>query len=303
MILNLFSRLFLLTIHYSSQDQNRLNITCEKYAIKGDSISTVPYCDFGASLIIHKENTAIYIKNLNSEIFEAFLADKSEIFYFPQNIEKIMSKIKHIKIKNSKLRKITQNDLKNLINLDYLDLSGNEIKILPENLFEFNPNLTKLSFNHNKIFFVDPNAFSFTPNLANLYFNNNKCYSDNGNGFGQSVENIHFINAYCFKNTLENIIKYVEYVDESQQIQIDNNNINIQNLLNQSELQNINDQNRDDLGFLKILANLEPSYVALLTVFNTIIILAMSVILICFTLKKKSANEVLNIFFHIFWGY
>ncbi|KAL7011215.1 hypothetical protein ACKWTF_014161 [Chironomus riparius] len=279
----------IMMIHRSSQNRNYSKILCKSHSLQSDSISTKSYCSVDSTLIIHQENTAIFISNSNSHQFEAFLADKSEIFYFPHNIEESMSKIKEIKIVNSKMRKITQNDLKSLINLEYLDLNGNDIKVLPENLFQFNTNLRKISFNNNKIFFVFPTAFDNINNLITFGFFNNKCYSDDGSASTLAQSNIKTIKLHCYNHSIDKMIQYVEHIEESLQTQFDNIRTNPQTELNNLQASYISD-------FPWLIGDFKASHLAVLTAVNSIFIIILSITVVIVMMSRKSPrNQVCRV--------
>lgn len=69
------------------------------------------------------------------------------------------SHLKALSIKSSKLREISRNDLKPLVNLEVLSLNGNDLKYLPADLFIDFKHLKSLSFANNKIQLVGLEIF------------------------------------------------------------------------------------------------------------------------------------------------
>jgi hypothetical protein len=106
-----------------------------------------------------------------------FMVDSKYLPYMPLGLERCFSAAIAFTAKNSKLRKISLNDLKHYSKLEYLDLSGNEIDILPSFLFQNNLNLKYLYLNRNRIIVIESNGLYGLRNLKVFEFWDNPCYS------------------------------------------------------------------------------------------------------------------------------
>ena len=102
------------------------------------------------------------------------IADQT-VNFLPQGLEKFFPNIKSIWITNSKLKKITKNDLKPFKALMDLWLSNNDIVELDGDLFEFNRKLNAFSMEGNsKLKHVGEGIFNDF-NLHQVYFGNCGC--------------------------------------------------------------------------------------------------------------------------------
>lgn len=111
-------------------------------------------------------------------------------------------RVKSIDFINSKLKKITKEDLREFgSRLEGLNLCYNELEVIESDLFEFNPNLEVILLHGNKIFHVEPGAFNGLENLQTLMFMKNKCMtvkeSDEGNTKQKTLALIQEIEDKC----------------------------------------------------------------------------------------------------------
>jgi len=128
--------------------------------------------------IIHNEYTEIEITNAKDHndvrLFSMF---KSEILYFPLGIDKCFPDLTALIITDSKLRKITAENLKGFPHVTYLDLSSNNLVMLEANLFKFNTKLEEVHLKQNIISFIDPSVLDNLKNLKMMDLSDNKnCY-------------------------------------------------------------------------------------------------------------------------------
>ncbi|KAL7013127.1 hypothetical protein ACKWTF_015208 [Chironomus riparius] len=88
----------------------------------------------------------------------------------PQGLTKIFPNLKVLIISNSKLKKISKNDLCEYKNLTELMCSNNEIEFLPNNLFENNKNLEVINFSGNQLRVIGPKILNGLEKLKHVNF-------------------------------------------------------------------------------------------------------------------------------------
>ena len=79
---------------------------------------------------------------------------------------------------SSKLKSLTQDDLKLLTQLEYVRFYDNDLESLDGDLFEFNPKLKYIDFESNKIKYVGENLFNNLNHLQRVEFQNNYCTNE-----------------------------------------------------------------------------------------------------------------------------
>ncbi|KAL7015697.1 hypothetical protein ACKWTF_016607 [Chironomus riparius] len=87
--------------------------------------------------------------------------------YLPVNLGEKFTALHTLRVKDGKLKKIDQIDLKSMPKLRFADFESNELKIIEKDLFKFNLQLEYVSFDGNRITSVGENVFE---NLAQLKF-------------------------------------------------------------------------------------------------------------------------------------
>ena len=95
--------------------------------------------------------------------------------FLPQNIMSHFPNLEILQIMNSKLKVITQTDLKPFTKLRVLHLIANQIDSLEQNLFQFNTNLVRIDFKHQSIKFISYNLFDNLKKLSLADFESSGC--------------------------------------------------------------------------------------------------------------------------------
>lgn len=95
--------------------------------------------------------------------------------FIPRNIGSLLNFLTILKIVNSNLTEIHQDDLKQFPRLIFLDLSFNQLKTIEADLFKFNPNLESIYLNNNKISHIHSHVFSYLNKLESLSLEFNEC--------------------------------------------------------------------------------------------------------------------------------
>jgi len=91
----------------------------------------------------------------------------------PKGLTKVFPNMKILWITNSKLEKITKNDLLEYKNLQRFSSMKNDIEFLPDDLFEGFKNLEWIDFWQNKLKIIEPNILDGLENLKYVDFSNN----------------------------------------------------------------------------------------------------------------------------------
>ena len=97
------------------------------------------------------------------------------VHYLPKGINKFFPNLKGLAVTYSKLKSLTQDDLKSLTQLEIVDFSANDLVTLDGDLFEFNPKLKYVNFGHNKLKYVDDSLLNHLNDLQRSYFYANPC--------------------------------------------------------------------------------------------------------------------------------
>jgi len=141
-------------------------------------------------------------------------ADRKNIQYFPNGMEKFFKNINAITILYCRLKKLTQEDLMLFMELLILNLMGNDIEVLEEDVFAFNNNLSQIYLNDNKLIKIDENAFKNLDTLTHLNLKNNLCIDkqaiNNPTGVKEVIEEAqNQCNAEDYSN-VEKILRHYE---------------------------------------------------------------------------------------------
>lgn len=112
---------------------------------------------------------------------------EKETIFFPRGISKFFKNLQTVSILNSKLQRITKNDLKEFGDkLIKLKLAGNQLKVIEADLFEFNKNLEEIYLQRNQIIHIDLRTFDKLEKLKWLHIGENLCWTArDGNGYGR----------------------------------------------------------------------------------------------------------------------
>ena len=116
--------------------------------------------------------------------------------YFLTELNEFFENLKSIRIKNSQLKRLREEDLEPFYDLRLLCLSNNNnIEKIDRDVFKHNKKLEYLSLDVNSIHVVTAGAFDNLAVLKSLLFRGNPCHSDL---------------AFYSRN---NVIKLVDYIE------------------------------------------------------------------------------------------
>lgn len=127
--------------------------------------------------------------NKTNDDVEAFKADAAWIEYFPRGLSKYFKNLASILINLSRLKELTQSDLKPYRKLKHLDLFENRIEYLERDLFKYNEDLEVVWFSSNRIKVIHETAFDGPRNLKKMYMGGNICIRESADtDLGVSLE-------------------------------------------------------------------------------------------------------------------
>ncbi|KAL7024642.1 hypothetical protein ACKWTF_013144 [Chironomus riparius] len=115
--------------------------------------------------------------NSNSEVV-SFDTENIPMHYFPTELNEFFDNLKSIRIRNSQLKRLREEDLEPFSDLRLLCLSNNNIERLDSDVFKRNKRLEYLSLDINSIHVVNSGAFDSLNVLKSLLFRGNPCHSD-----------------------------------------------------------------------------------------------------------------------------
>ena len=96
----------------------------------------------------------------------------------PQGLQRIFPNLKVLDINNSKLKKISKNDLIEYKYLKILVFNDNDLEYLPGDLFDYFEFLTHIEFDRNKLSVIEPNILDNLHKLTNVSFASNPNYNN-----------------------------------------------------------------------------------------------------------------------------
>ena len=110
-----------------------------------------------------------------STTLKTIFIDGQTVHYLPKGIGGFFPNLIGLAVYSSKLKSLTQDDMKTLTQLINVSFWDNDLEHLDSDVFDFNPNIKRLSFGQNKLKHVGGNLLSNLRNLQNSYFNDNLC--------------------------------------------------------------------------------------------------------------------------------
>lgn len=155
--------------------------SCSIFKIILPLVKNVSICDLKITCPILNEDSKFKLidsSNNNTKLSEinALRVKNCKIFYLPQFYE-FGENLKFLSIFSSGLRKITQDNLRDLTNLISLDLGGNKIQTLKEGTFMYTTKMKAIRLSRNPIAFIAPRVFESLNYLELLELVSIKCYT------------------------------------------------------------------------------------------------------------------------------
>ena len=185
----------------------------------------VPSCNVNKNFTILNENEEVIINNVsdtNKSTIHGFAAVQSKMFFIPRGIGTYLTELNNFMIKNSSLKEVTSENLKEFPNLIHLHLSFNHIKILEHDVFQHNSKLSKIYLNDNQIFAIESGAFdrfkTSGSKLTTLWLYGNNCEFLNASNRTYLFKVIESMEHKCWNETSRN--KYNDYKNLGRKFEI-----------------------------------------------------------------------------------
>ncbi|XP_070507833.1 uncharacterized protein MCAP_0864-like [Chironomus tepperi] len=220
----------LLLIFFVFNNVNAVDIQCEFRNDDFDAFINQYTCVVQVNLMITAKNTAINLvrgshnsgKN-NNDITGLSIRDK-RMQYMPANLADKFKNLIAMRIRNGKLKEVSQSDFKSFPKLRYLNLDANDLEVLDDDLFEFNPLLEVIWFEGNKIKAIGQSTFANLKNLRDLDMNGNICYSKRMSSKYDMSTNMAVMKQKCYNSDAELSklkIKYREIITNNTKLTLD----------------------------------------------------------------------------------
>lgn len=116
-----------------------------------------------------------HLPRLTDTHVRAFDICRQTSHFMLQRIKNFFSSIELLQVQNSKLKVITQADLKPFSKLRVLHLGANHLEALERNLFLYNPDLVRIDFKHQKLKLISYNILDNLIRLALADFQSSGC--------------------------------------------------------------------------------------------------------------------------------
>lgn len=104
--------------------------------------------------------------------------DRKIVNFIPKGIANFFPNLKYLRVGDTRLKEIHQEDFKPFKNLTHVSFFYNKIEVIEEGLFDFNPLLEFVWFEKNEIKIINLNVFKNLKRLTTLDLRNNLCISD-----------------------------------------------------------------------------------------------------------------------------
>ena len=131
-------------------------------------------------LVINSQYEDITSVNGATELtdFESVVIEGNIVNYMPKGLATFFPQLISLRIFNSQLREVHQEDFASLRNLTYLNFDNNLLEMFDGDLFEFNLELQEIDFNSNQIKYIGTEFMRYLTKLKRANFQDNICTSD-----------------------------------------------------------------------------------------------------------------------------
>ena len=150
------------------------DLKCEVKRSTWDYVGETAYC-IAQNVNITTRNEDISSVNGQTGSLTGLLFRGQTVHYLPKGINNFFPNLTVLQVQRSKLKSLTQDDLKSLTQLINVGFSHNDLGTLGGDLFEFNTKLKFVSFHSNKLKYIGDNLMSNLPHLQYGSFEKNTC--------------------------------------------------------------------------------------------------------------------------------
>lgn len=183
-----------------------VRIYCEYKFISWPIIGNVYTCQIRNLNVTQQNDSIVKVSGdhlqprLNYNHVRALEIRGQTCHFLPQRIKNFFPNLDLLRIVNSRLKVITQADLKPLSKLRVVQMNGNQLTTLDNDLFDFNQDLTRVDFRSQKLKLIGYNIFNKLEHLAVADFQFSGCvnfYAKNGR---VDIEELKKEISECFYN-------------------------------------------------------------------------------------------------------
>ena len=203
------------------------DLKCEVKESEWEYIEEIEYC-YAQNVNITSRNQEITSVNGRTEptSLEGLWINFQTAHYLPTGIDKFFPNLLGLDVQGSKLKSVTQDDLKPLTQLEYVSFWKNDLESLDGDLFKFNSKLQYVAFFNNKLNYVGENLLSNLKDLKECVFNFNPCISAHAHRSSQIPELVDIIKTECSLSVLI-----------SKNVQLKRENVFLKNQTNQQRIE------------------------------------------------------------------
>lgn len=134
--------------------------------------------------------TGNHVVHLTNNHVRAVEISRQTCSFVPQRIKNFFPNLELLQIQNSRLKVITQGDLKPFSKLRVVHMAANQLTNLDNNLFDFNPNLVRVDFKHQHFKTIGYNIFDGLERLALADFISSGCLNFNAQNGRKGIEQV-----------------------------------------------------------------------------------------------------------------
>jgi len=138
----------------------------------------------------------------NNDVTGLSIRDK-RMEYMPSNLADKFKNLVAMRIRQGKLKEVSQNDFKSFPKFRYLNLDANDLEVLDDDLFQFNPLLEVIWFEGNKIKAIGQSTFDNLKNLRDLDMNKNNCFSKRISSKSEISSSLATMKQRCYNSDVE----------------------------------------------------------------------------------------------------
>lgn len=183
--LNFFRNIFIATfaLHLSTFLTESLKIECSYRLID----YKLAECDTNSLEVKNRNESVTGISGLLSGVVDygnikIFKVEASPLLeYFPPGIEKFFPNLEKLVIKQTGLKELTQDDLKNFPKLKSLDVRDNQLEKLNASTFQLNEKIEELNLSGNKLTNLGSDFLKHLKNVTKIDMSGNSCINQTAN--------------------------------------------------------------------------------------------------------------------------
>ena len=191
------------------------DLKCEVIKEPWYLVGEIEFCNAKSVNIrsMNEEITSVNGRTEPTSLQGLWISDQT-VNYLPKGIDKFFPDLKGLGVQSSKLKSLTQDDLKSLPQLVYANFLNNDLESLDGDMFKFNPKLRNIHFSMNKIKYVGENLLNLLKDLQFIRFASNICININAETSPEIPALIRKLKTQCKFPQDRVLIKEIEQLKE-----------------------------------------------------------------------------------------